>query len=431
MLDGLANNSFLKTAGILSVGGSVGGVLFSYIKNGPHQIWTFIKDRLRRTLVIRKSNSHDLFMHLLGAIAELKGVRITQLSTLEKYLCDELKVKYNADNSSYKFQYKNKKLYAKLTREKKIGSGGNSGGNNLYGSAPSGNDNTGDPIAVELYSYFLTLQEMQEFCTDMITAINSAENTKIRVMGLEYSDWTTLYTTERRGLDTLIFEDPKIGSKIKDDIKRFLAEREWYKSMNIPHRRGYLFNGEPGNGKTSLIRALATELNMNIALVNIAQSSDDKLVNALSTVPENCLLVFEDIDSIFTTKTMNRQDTTSGQTSTDAGIGQMSLMGPSFSGILNAIDGLSTSDNRIIIMTTNHKDVLDPALLRPGRLDKHVYIGNPHRETIERMFRRFFPDDSEEEKEQFLDKFINKTPSMSHIQEELMVRKEQRKTQIL
>jgi mitochondrial chaperone BCS1 len=64
-----------------------------------------------------------------------------------------------------------------------------------------------------------------------------------------------------------------------------------------------------------------------------------------------------------------------------------------FSGFLNAIDGVRSQEGRIIIMTTNYKERLDPALLRPGRVDEMYEIGLSSRFQIERMCFRFFKDE--------------------------------------
>ncbi|OQV24055.1 putative Mitochondrial chaperone BCS1 [Hypsibius exemplaris] len=60
-----------------------------------------------------------------------------------------------------------------------------------------------------------------------------------------------------------------------------------------------------------------------------------------------------------------------------------------FSGLLNALDGVASSEGRILFMTTNYVDRLDPALIRPGRVDKRQYIGYADESQVERMFRRF------------------------------------------
>ena len=63
-----------------------------------------------------------------------------------------------------------------------------------------------------------------------------------------------------------------------------------------------------------------------------------------------------------------------------------------FSGLLNALDGVAASEERLLFMTTNHVDRLDPALIRPGRVDVKEYIGWASPSQIETMFSRFYGD---------------------------------------
>jgi chaperone BCS1 len=61
-----------------------------------------------------------------------------------------------------------------------------------------------------------------------------------------------------------------------------------------------------------------------------------------------------------------------------------------FSGLLNALDGVASSEGRIIFMTTNHIEALDPALIRPGRVDLREYVGDATPSQIRKMFKRFY-----------------------------------------
>lgn len=73
------------------------------------------------------------------------------------------------------------------------------------------------------------------------------------------------------------------------------------------------------------------------------------------------------------------------------------MMGRSvtFSGLLNALDGVRSQEGRILMMTTNHREKLDPALLRPGRADVHVELNNASEKQMKGLFRKFFPDSTD------------------------------------
>lgn len=87
---------------------------------------------------------------------------------------------------------------------------------------------------------------------------------------------------------------------------------------------------------------------------------DDGLNVLLNNAPLRSIILLEDIDAIFVDRTSMQQ--------------QQSMRTVTFSGLLNALDGVRSQEGRILMMTTNHREKLDPALLRPGRADVHVEL---------------------------------------------------------
>ena len=188
--------------------------------------------------------------------------------------------------------------------------------------------------------------------------------------------WSDMGPFVERPVATLVADDDRIA-RLVDDLRRFLASRDWYVARGVPWRRGYLLHGPPGTGKSSAIRAVATELGVGIGTLDLGRASltDDELTTALSTGPDRVIYAFEDIDAVF-----------SGRAAGDGAPG-----GISFSGLLNALDGVAAQEGRAIFMTTNHPDRLDPALIRPGRADVHVELGLVGAGAARALFLRFFP----------------------------------------
>lgn len=186
----------------------------------------------------------------------------------------------------------------------------------------------------------------------------------------------------RRHFESVIL-DKGIGERIYADVTEFLNSREWYSQRGVPYRRGYLLHGPPGCGKTSYIMALAGKLGYDICQLNLSNSAlvDDRLNYLLNVTPPQVITVIEDIDAAFSSREdidMNR--------SAYQGLGRLTL-----SGLLNVLDGVASSEERIIFMTTNYPERLDPALTRPGRVDMQVYIGYASDEQLAKAFNRFYP----------------------------------------
>jgi len=204
---------------------------------------------------------------------------------------------------------------------------------------------------------------------------NSKENNKTTIyMWDDY--WETIEKRPMRSLSTIYLGG--LEYKIHDKIKQFLSEdtKQLYYDLGIPYKQNILFHGYPGTGKSSLIFSLASELNMNVALLHfVADMNDLDFMRAMRRIPDNTILVLEDIDVLFESRKKNDENKS----------------GISFSGLLNSLDGLSHVDNQIIFMTTNCKMVLDKALVRPGRIDMDVEFKYSTKLQIKTMFEKFLP----------------------------------------
>ncbi|XP_071688442.1 protein HYPER-SENSITIVITY-RELATED 4-like [Rutidosis leptorrhynchoides] len=187
------------------------------------------------------------------------------------------------------------------------------------------------------------------------------------------STWTSVNLDHPAKFATLAM-DTGIKEKVMKDLDRFVERREYYRKVGKAWKRGYLLYGPPGTGKSSLIAAMANHLNFDIYDLELTDvKSNFELRSLLLATANRSILVVEDIDC--SAKLHNRVAATEDAQNINNDDSHKKKT-VTLSGFLNFIDGLwsSCGDERIIIFTTNHKDKLDPALLRPGHMDVHIHM---------------------------------------------------------
>jgi len=190
------------------------------------------------------------------------------------------------------------------------------------------------------------------------------------------NEWTRARLGNNRKLDSVVL---KAGQKeaILADLDRFFGAKERYEALGIPWRRGYLLYGPPGTGKTSLVTALASEMSLNVCVLSLASPNvtDEKIGNLLASVPRRSVILIEDVDAFFQQRSK-----------ADTGVKV------SYSGFINALDGVAAHEGSVVFLTTNHPQQIDDAAIRSGRVDFRLELGLCDRDQLERMFLKFFDD---------------------------------------
>ena len=208
---------------------------------------------------------------------------------------------------------------------------------------------------------------------------NSSQITEIYKFNESY--WEYSHDQEVRNLDSVIMNE---GNRLKtfQHLDNFKNSQDWYLKHGIPYRTGICLYGPPGTGKTSLVRAICGREKRNLFILNLNGLSDSSLSEALDTVEKDSIILIEDIDSY--SFALSRDFTKP--------VHELLTTKVTLSGLLNAIDGVSSSAGRILIITTNHPYVLDEALLRPGRIDLKLELTYMDEDMIRYAFSRFFPE---------------------------------------
>ncbi|KAF3017717.1 hypothetical protein E8E14_002824 [Neopestalotiopsis sp. 37M] len=214
--------------------------------------------------------------------------------------------------------------------------------------------------------------------------------------------WDTTILRPIRPLET-VHMDKKAKDELILDIGNYLkpATRRFYTNRGIPYRRGYLLHGPPGTGKTSLSIALAGRFGLDLYMIHIPTLSQDNDLDRLFTgLPPQCIVLLEDIDAVGMKRPRETEDTPleAKEPKEIKKIGSQLRPGRvTLSGLLNILDGVTSQEGRIVLMTSNFAETLDEALVRPGRIDKMIFMGNINKDAAEEMFLRFYAPDPNDE----------------------------------
>ena len=189
-----------------------------------------------------------------------------------------------------------------------------------------------------------------------------------------WGGWQRLNPGPPRPLDSVVLAAGQL-ERIVDDLAQFLDGESAYVRMGVPWHRGYLLHGPPGTGKTSTARAIASRFGMDLYMLSLSDVEDDgSLSNLVANLNGRAMLLIEDCD--VSSVSHDRADSDSDRP------------GATLAGLLNVLDGAATPHGLVTVLTSNRADVLDPALLRPGRCDliEHLDLLPPDR--AEMLFHR-------------------------------------------
>lgn len=310
-----------------------------------------------------------------------------------------------------------------------------------------------DKITITIYSFKYSLSYLKNYIDDITEKyLSSIKETRANKRYIYFLDKNEFNSDEESKLDCWredLFESARTFSNIFFDGKKqiidkidfFLQNKNWYYEKGIPYSLGIGLHGPPGTGKTSFIKALANYTNRHIIVISLKTIktkqqlerfffentyNDDNEVNSISW--DKKILVFEDIDCIgdiildrknkfVSKKTNSRRNnkfdkTNENNSESKAGdmkigdilqavcdlnetgtatVSALSKEQPiTLDDILNLWDGIRETPGRILIISSNHYDKLDPALIRPGRIDITHELSNASHNTISEIYQHLF-----------------------------------------
>jgi len=213
----------------------------------------------------------------------------------------------------------------------------------------------------------------------------------------DHPNWEHYRNFPKRNIDTVIINS-KLKNNIINNIETFYKDKNDYIKYGIPNKNVILLHGPPGTGKSSILFSLASYFNKDVYLLNFgSEINDEKFIHLMGHLDENSFLFLEDIDALF----KNRESVTKGNS------GFLS-----FSTILNFLDGALRVDGLVTFMTTNHIENLDPALIRPGRVNLIEKIGYPDKNEISDFYKLYYPKSSKTDIKKFVD-IVSKIKNIS------------------
>jgi chaperone BCS1 len=267
------------------------------------------------------------------------------------------------------------------------------------------------------------LDDFCHYCLDQYIKNLTKTEFKQKIYINKNGRWESKDMNNNRKLETVILKN-NMNIEIKNDIKTFINSESFYHEMDHPYTRGYLLHGNPGTGKTSTIKGISNECQRHIHYLSLNEiQNDNELSDLIGQIKfKETILVIEDIDAM--TDIIHKQDnkkyekeekddktnvvvneiTNKLQTIekkmdffTINSLSKVEEKSLTLSGLLNTLDGIFCYEGRILIMTTNHPEVLIESLIRPGRIDRKFKFTECDHDMIRKLYKNFFNSEINEE----------------------------------
>ncbi|CAK8533581.1 unnamed protein product [Lathyrus sativus] len=236
--------------------------------------------------------------------------------------------------------------------------------------------------------------------------------------GYKSAKWSHTIFEHPARFETLAME-PEKKDEIINDLVKFKEGKEYYAKVGKAWKRGYLLFGPPGTGKSTMISAIANFMNYDVYDLELTTIKDNnELKRLLIDSSSKSIIVIEDIDcSLDLTgqrKEKNEKDAENGEKMDPikkAAKEEEKKSKVTLSGLLNFIDGIwsACGSERIIIFTTNFVDKLDPALIRRGRMDKHIEMSYCSYEAFKVLAKNYLDVESHDELFPVIGKLLGET----------------------
>jgi len=214
------------------------------------------------------------------------------------------------------------------------------------------------------------VREFAKLFCEWSVKMNMKEGTGLSLWISSKNGWCLTLVENVPSMDH-IFLKKETKQMIIDKIENWTKLSDRAIKFGKPRKLNILLHGVPGSGKTSIVKALAKHFKKQLFICSFSKElNDTDLQSLFEKTCSNSIMVMEDIDAFFVQRESKCQ--------------------VSFSTLLNILDGVQNVDkNMITILTANHPEALDPALIRPGRIDLLVKFDYPEQQEICDAFTAF------------------------------------------
>jgi transitional endoplasmic reticulum ATPase len=221
------------------------------------------------------------------------------------------------------------------------------------------------------------LERMEVNMEDFINAFKEITPTAMREV---YIEVPTVHWDDVGGLE-------EVRQELEEAVEWPLKQPQIFKKVGIRPPKGILLYGPPGCGKTLLARAIATESEANFITIKGPEvfskwvGESEKAIREVfrkARMAAPSVIFFDEIDSLIPRR---------GLGFADSGVTQRVI-----SQLLTEMDGIITLEDVVIIAATNRPDIVDPAVLRPGRFDRLIYVPEPDEKSRHEIFKIYTKD---------------------------------------
>lgn len=357
--DQLVTNQFFSATALFS---AITGAVYT-MRRVPQWIWSRIHRRIYFTVAIEQETF--LYDYVLEYIKLKYPKSLRRLEAKGKYNGDtvtEREIVYNQENDSNYIWYNRRRLSIFTTKEKLEHA-------ENYSQLFNRTYHLGGLLAEKAIKKFIDEALQHGIALDVQRA---AQKQKIKIYTVNssfYSGWGEHIGASGKTFDAIFMENKQA---IINDLEFFKEQKELYERLHVPYKRGYIFYGPPGNGKSALAYAIAEYMKYDIYSLTLSGMRDDDIVKTFARIPSKSIILVEDIDSFFEGREPKGENKVS------------------FSAFLNVLSGVAQKSDILTIFTTNKFESLDPALLRDSRCDFSFMVNNPSKEVAEAYLSHVF-----------------------------------------